>query len=260
MISVITNKTHTKKNIKELSILVSSYGLSFMMREQGQKKFFEYTLEKAHPVKLSQKLKEIVDERPVLKENFDQINLLHHNNLNTLIPQQFFDPNNLKLILQQNVKLLQTDALSYNFLEAQQLFNVYVPFNEITKYFIPHSHIINNWHSGSYFLQQAEVIKTEQTSLPIFEIFVNLFPADFQIVVYRNNKLLAYNHFDYQTTEEFLYYFFFMFETLNIQEPKSQIIILGQDAQHEVINELRDFTNKLQILPAKNPSQINNFF
>ncbi len=236
------------------------YGLSFMIRKGGQKKFFEYTLEKANPNKIQQKLQEIIAERPILHETYDQIHLIHHNNLNTLIPQQFFDPKKIRLILQQNVRLLETDQVSYNFLDAHHIFNIYVPYPEIANYFMSPSQPVKNWHSAGYFLQQIEELKRNQARLPIFEIFVNIFPSDFQIAVYQNDQLIAYNHFDYINTEEFLYYFFFMLETLKIKEPQSQISILGQSSEHEVIHELKDFTNKLQIIPGKNPSQINNYF
>ena len=260
MISVTTKNNHIENISKELSILVSLYGLSFIIRYGAEKKFFEYFLHQANPSSLEKKLLAIIEERPVLKDNFDQINIIHHNNLNTLVPKDFVDPKTNRDVLKQNVQLLAHDTIASDYIENIDAYNLYVPYKNISKIIDSEHPKITNLHSTTHFFKQINSTRKEQQKLPIYEVFVNIFPEDFQIAAFKNEQLLAYNHFKYQNTDDFLYFLFFIFETLEIKEEQSQIFLFGTEKSNDIIENLKDFTYNLKILPPKNTSQIYNFF
>jgi len=243
-----------------MSILISKYGLSFMIQKQDEQKFFEYHLEHAKPFLLENKLKEIIDERPVLKKGFNKINIVHHNRLNTLIPADLFSQNNATEYLKKNVSILENDTVYHNYIKPLNIYNVYVLYETISKYFKSLASDVENVHIGTYFLNQINQFKKELTSLPVYEIFLNVFPKDFQIVVLQNEQLQLYNHFEYDSLDEFLYYLFFVLETLSINVQQSKIYLSGIEPDNEVVRHLKDFTDNIQVLQAKNPGKINNFF
>ena len=260
-ISVTKNNNHINQNTKELSILVSMYGLSFMIQNDTQKKFFEYPFTFANPVTLQQKVSEILAERPVLRETFDLINLIYHNRLNALVPTDFFEPELAKDLLAQQIKLQENDYVNYNYIESLQAFNLYVPYHYFeTSFFKDNFKRLMLKHSATHFFENISVIKKQTQDLPVFEVFLNIFPRDFQIAVYKNESLQAYNHFEYSNTDEFLYYLFFMLETLDVKPHQSRLYIFGTDAQNEILDQIRLFNDNIKVVPGLNPSQIYNYF
>jgi len=236
------------------------YGFSFMIRNGQEQKFFEYLISQANPSALEKKLDEIIAERPILKSEYDSVQIIHHNNLNTLIPPAFFNPETNRNVLKQNVRLLPNDSVSQDYIKSIDTYNLYVPYKKISDILLNKQQRINNLHSATHFFNSIYNTRNKLQTLPVFEVFINMFPSDFQIAVFKNEQLLAYNHFDYQTTDDFLYFLFFIFETLDIKEHQSRIYLMGTDETNDIVENLKDFTENLQVLPKKNPSQIYNFF
>ncbi len=261
MISVTKTNNHNITNSKDLSILVSMYGLSFMIYNQdtNEKKFFEYTFEAYNPSILQKKLQEILDERTILQDAFKSIRFIHHNQLNTLVPESYFDPENFAVLLQQQVKLLPNDQINYDEIKALHLYNIYVPYKNIAKSFTENTQNIVHKHSASEFLTAIMEEKKQAKNLPVFEIYLNIFPNDFQIAVFKNEKLQLYNAFSFQNIDEFLYYLFFIVETLEIKETRAQFYIMGLDSTHKIVQNIKEFTQNIQVLKPKSPSQINNY-
>ena len=243
-----------------MSILVSKYGLSFMIHKENQTKFFEYQMSYNNPVLLFKKTEEIIAERPVLNTHFDHIELIHHNRLNALIPQKFFKPETAREWLSQQIKLLPNEPVAYDFIDNLKAFNVYVPFQNLENFFSKQTGNLTVKHSVTAFFNNINQVKNQLQDLPVFEIFLNVFPKDFQIAVFKNESLLAYNHFEYENIEEFLYYLFFMTETLDTKPHQSQIYIFGTNNKTEILENLSLFTDNIQFIPEKNNSKIFNYF
>ena len=260
MILVTNKNNHIKTVSKELSILVSLYGLSFMINDATNelKKFFEYNFEPQSPDNLTVKLQEIEKERQLDFQKFNQINLIHHNSFNTLVPEAFFDKKQVGLFLRQNIKLLSNDPILSDAIPFFQLHNIYVPYRSVTDYFSTHPNL-SNQHSVSLFLQNIEQIKKTEKHLPVNEIYINIFANDFQIAIFNNEKLLLFNQFEFKTVDEFLYYIFFILETLDIKEKNSFFYITGVKKNNDLISNLNDFTGNLRVFPEKNPGNINNY-
>ena len=254
----------SNKNIidqRELSILVSLYGLSFMLKnkENNSFKHFEYLFDIQNPISLEHKLLTIIEERPILKEQFDTVNIIHHNNLNALVPQEFFNPNLLKDYLKFNIQLLDNDFADFDSIHNLQSNNVYLPFVNINNIFLDYNSSINYYHSASIFLNKITRILKQNIELSLYQIYINVFPKDFQLAIFINEKLYLYNHFDFDSTNEFLYYLFFALESIKIDEKKTKYSIFGIDEKHIIVTNLKDFTNNLTVYPSSFNSKLNNF-
>ena len=260
MISVTKKSNHITKYTQEMSILVSMYGLSFMIKKGDHRKFFEYQIKLINPIFLAEKLKSIIAERPILQENFDRIKLIYHHNLNSLIPEAFFDPSTYKVLLEQNVKLLPNDLTDYNHIPYIEAYNTYVKMASIAAHFSDNTSNLINLHSATVFFGQIEQYQKKSQNAPIFEIFLNIFPNDFQIAVFKHEQLQVFNHFKFENSDEFLYFLFFVLETLEINARQSHIFIFGIEESDDIIQNIKDFTKNLSVAPPKNPSQIYNYF
>ena len=252
---------HIENNYQELSILASSYGLSFMLKGEDDtaQKFFEYTFEVTNPFVLSNKLIEIFIERNLTEYSFDKINLTHHNLLNTLVPVELFNPENASYFLDKNIKLLPNDEVIYDILKDKGIVNIYVAFSRLIKFLSSKTDRLISRHSASVFLEKIAGERKSELQFPVFEIYLNVFQKDFQIAVFKNEKLQLYNAFPYENTDEFLYYLFFVWETLEIPHEKMHIYLSGIEPKNEIVKNLSDFTANYTVLPAATRSSINDY-
>ncbi len=246
--------------MKELSILVSKYGLSFIIYKDRQKKFFEYLFAGDNPVVLKTKLEEIITERAILNDQYEQIKLIYHNRLNALVPNIYFTTETARKWLEHHIKLLPNDMVAYDFIETLQAYNVYVPFQNLDKSFSQQTSNLIVKHSGTIFFNDIEQLKNQTQNLPVFEIFINVFPGDFQIAIFKNESLQAYNHFEYENIEEFLYFLFFMTETLEAKPQQSHLYIFGTGDKAILYENLSLFTKNIHFIPEKNSGKIYNNF
>ncbi len=258
--------TNNRQNIiedsRELSILASLYGLSFMLidKKTNDHTYFEYAFEMTHPEDLEEKLKSIIQERAVLQRKFEKVNIIHHNSLFTNIPKEVFDKTLLQTYLDYNVKLLPTDFIDYDYIGKFDLYNIYVPFVNINNTFLNTNKQVHYAHSSGMFMKKIGKIRKKQKQLPVFDIYINVFAKDFQILVFHNEQIVLINQFEYDTVDDFLYFLFFAIESLEIKDSKAKYHIGGVDTNHIIIKNLLDFNPKLDIIISEYHSKINNFF
>ncbi len=261
MISMNNNKNNSKTDIRELSIQVCLYGLSFMLKnpENGESKFFEYLFDKTHPVQLSRKLGQIVKERPVLKHQFAKTKIIHHNNLNTLVPLEYFDDSIPEEYLKYNISLLENDKASYDIIREINTANVYLPFVNINNFFLNYNPSVEYYHSATVFIEKINRLRSTKETLPLYDLYLNVFQKDFQLLIYKNEEVLFFNTFEYETTDDFLYFFFFVLESLKLDEKEIDFHLAGVNKNFPVYKDLTDFVPQWTILPPSNPGKNNNF-
>jgi hypothetical protein len=156
------------------------------------------------------------------------------------------------------VKILKGDKIYNDIIPALHLHNLYVGYSSISKILKADESILNK-HSSTVFIEQIKSFNKTKKELPIYEIYLNVFHKDYQIAVFKNEKLQLFNQFEFETVDEFLYYLFFIVETMKIEDNKTQYSIMGINPEHEIIKNLKDFTSNIYIFPEKIPGQINNF-
>jgi len=255
--------TKKNKNIdkdkRKLSILVSLYGLSFVLKDVETKtsKTFEYIFDALNPFQLERKLREIVEERPVLQKRFNSVRLIHHNNLNTLVPKDFFDKKHLKDYLKFNMRLLPNDYANYD--DVSDLVNVYVPYVNINNVFLDYNKSVNYYHSSSIFIKKVNKIRRNTSFVKFYDVYLNVYPKDFQLLIFKDDEILLYNNFEAENTDDFLYYFFYALEQLKIDKEKTSFHIMGTTADAEIIENLKDFQKDWEIIPGKTNLKFNNF-
>ena len=258
----MTNINHISNDSRELSILASLYGLSFILKnpENNTRTFFEYPFAPTNPDDLQTKLESIFKERDVLKHRFQKVNIIHHNMLNTFIPDEIFDENLTKEYLELNTKLLPGDFIDHDYKVSHHIHNIFVPFVNINNSFLNQNKEIHYTHSFGVFLEKASLIRQKQELLPVFDIYINVYPYDFQILIFQNEKIRLFNHFEYSNIDDFLYYVFFVIETVKISDKQAKYHISGISEGNEIIDNLKDFNPDIHIIPSLNDSKINNFW
>jgi len=221
-----------------LSIQAGLYGLSFFYRD-GEKEFFRsipFTVDNPAGIEkyLNRQLPEIKDAF----QSVERVRLLHNNSLNVLVPEALYNEENKRDYLRNNVRIYATDRIETDRLPFIPGVNVYVPFVNLNNRLLDFFPSIDFFHSASLFLKYA----FEQLTGDNAHIFVQFTGKEFRIVLFHKAKLLFFNTFPMKTTEDFLYYFFFVLEEWLPESNDAAIILCGLDKDTEKpTEELENF-------------------
>lgn len=210
-----------------MSIQVSLNGLSFCtLNQEGntieffKKIDFEKQLD---PIKLLSKIELEYEKEPELNFPVDEVSLVFKNSLFSLVPETLFDEDHASSYLKFNTKILKTDFIAFDRLEAG-IVNVYIPYANITNYFFEKYGEFEYRHSLSVLIDS--LLKLPSSVEPKFYIHVH--GNSYELVVIKNGKLILANSFEYDTKENFLYYILFTAEQLDIDPMDFELVLLGE--------------------------------
>lgn len=216
---------HTKDN--KLSTQFSLDGFSFctINNENVVSYFnrieFENTLNSAE--ELLQKIKSVFKTDQALQTDFNEILVIHENNLSTLVPNEFFNENNLKTYLDFNIKTLSTDYFTFDSIKKTTINNVYIPYININNYLFQHFGTFEYKHHLTVLIEKLLLLEVEKSS----KIYVNVSESYLDIIYFENNNLRFANTFNYNTEEDFAYYILFVLEQLNLDTNIINLVLFG---------------------------------
>jgi len=222
------NTNITDKKYKKLSLQVSLTGLSFCVFDTlnnvivSVKEIHFDTFRKT--TKIEELFADAFRDNPELKDSYDEILVIHNNNLSTFVPEPLFDENFLGSYLQYNTKVFETDFFAFDEITNYQMNTVYIPYVNINNFFIDQFGTFNYKHANSILVTKIlDASKNKDDK----KMIVNFNPGHFEIIVVQNQKLLLFNSFDYQTPEDFLYYLLFTAEQLAMNPENFKLELLG---------------------------------
>lgn len=224
----LQNTNITTKNYKKLSIQVSLTGFSFCCFDTLNNTVISFkevqfeTFQKPH--KIEELFGEAFKKNPELKETYDEILVIHNNNLSTFVPTALFDEEYLGSYLQYNTKVFESDFFTFDQLKNYQMNAVYIPYVNINNYFIDQIGSFDYKHVNSILVEKIlDASKNNDDK----KMILNFNTGHFEIIVVQNQKLLLFNSFEYQTPEDFIYYLLFTAEQLNLNPESFQLELLG---------------------------------
>ena len=223
------NSGTTNKTYKKLTVQVSLNGISFCCNDMLLNTTFILKNIPFTAFQKSEKIEdlfiEVFNNNNELTSKYDEISVIHSNNLSTFVPTVLFDEDYLGSYLQYNTKVFETDFFAFDSLENYDMNNVYIPYVNMNNFFIDHFGSFNYQHASTIL-----VTKLLELSKNNFEkqMFVHASEAHFEIVVVQNQKLLLYNSFEYKTQEDFIYYILFTAEQLQLNPENFSLKLLGK--------------------------------
>lgn len=225
---MLINATITDKKYKKLSLQVSLTGLSFCVFDTltnsilSVKEIHFDTFHKA--TKIEELFADAFRDNTELKDLYDEIVVIHNNNLSTFVPEPLFDDHFLGSYLQYNTKVFETDFFAFDEIPNYQMNTVYIPYVNINNFFIDQFGSFDYKHANSLLVNKLlDASKNNDDK----KMIINFNPGHFEIIVVQNQKLLLFNSFDYQTPEDFLYYLLFTAEQLGLNPENFQLELLG---------------------------------
>ncbi|MEN9909144.1 MAG: hypothetical protein RLZZ540_2293 [Bacteroidota bacterium] len=221
----------TEKKYKKLSIQVSLTGLSFCCFDTLNNTVSSFKEIHFDPFEKNLKIEDLFSnafaEHPELNEQYDDVLVIHNNNLSTFVPSPLFDENYLGSYLQYNTKVFETDFFAFDEISNYEINAVYIPYVNMNNFFIDKFGSFEYKHANSILVTKLlDASKNVDTK----KMMVHFNGTHFEIIVIQNQKLLLFNSFEYQTPEDFIYYILFTAEQLNMNPENFPLELIGNIA------------------------------
>ena len=243
----------------QLKILVSLNGLSFCSTNANNSnanvlKSISFSTNQ-RVAKIEDLLNEVFNNNIELVQKYDQVVVIHSNNLSTFVPTELFDEEYLGSYLQYNTKVFETDFFAFDVMPKHQINAVYIPYINMNNFFIDFYGSFNYQHASSVLVSKLLDIKTDRDSKIMY---VHVADTHFEIVVIQNQNLIMYNSFDYKNSEDFIYFILFTAEQLHLNPNDFELKLVGtinhNDDLHQICFKYVRNVSFLEI-----DSSLNNF-
>lgn len=246
------------KNNLEVSIQFSLGGFSFCIVNSKNEivtlTSYQFQQACATPQDLLSKIKEVFEKDSNLHLNFDSISVVHQNNLNTLVPNEYFMEQNLKNYLNYTVKTFASDFITFDDVNSIMAKNIYIPFVNINNY------LLDNFGDFNFYHHQTILIDKLLSNLQSKdkEVFVYISNNLMDVVVLENKKLLLANSFEFDTKEDFIYYILFVYEQLQLNTTETKLHFIGSiNKESELYNLAFSYIKNIEFFNYSN-SFFNN--
>jgi len=217
-----------------LSIQVSLNGLSFCVLDIDKNVIDNYFSvdfdKKLNPQDLLLKIKAIYASEPILQESVKHVNVIYDNELSVLVPKPLFNEEYLADYLKFNTRILQTDFITFDTIQANESICVYVPYVNINNFFYENYGAFEYRHFSTVLIESIMSLEKNATET---KMYVNVNPHHFEIIVIEKNELKLYNTFEYQTKEDFIYYILFTAEQLQLNPEDFKLVFTGQIKEND---------------------------
>ena len=156
---------------------------------------------------------------------FNTIELIHFNNLHTIVPKALFNKKDIKEYLKFNTTSLKTDKHLHEYIENNESVNVFIPvyfnINQLSQF----TKEVKQSHYTTILLTEIFKIEKNNTSS---NVYLNINKSKIDLILISENKLKFINTFDFTCEEDILYYVLFCYEQLNLNPENIPVIISGR--------------------------------
>lgn len=254
---VVTSNDITQRNYKKLSIQVSLSGLSFCVFDTITTKILTYNSTTFKPNEVIEgQLWNTFINNTVLSKPYDEITVLHDNNINTFVPKPLFDVNTIASYLQYNVKVFETDFFAFDEINNYEINNVYVPFVNINNFLLDQFESFEYKNKNSILVQK---VLDQSKNIDEKHVFVHFQEHNFEVIVVKNQQLLLFNSFEHKTPEDFIYYILFTFEQLQLNPEIVPVTLFGAISKEDSFYKIAyKFIRNCDLLDVSNRSKIRD--
>lgn len=241
--SIDRNKTDQYR----LSIRLALDGFSFCILDSKRNKYiafelFHFPLNTSHLLSgnlsdvQAQHIDRILYARKWLLKEYESIHVVLENSKSTLIPFPLFEAKDKDLYLKFNYHLRPDEQIVYDKLNNLEAYNVYALPAAIRDKIFSFFPSCNFSHFSSTLIESL-IIRYKNQEIPD-TIFANIRANHFDMVGFRNHKLIYFNSFTYRSKEDFTYFLIFVMEQLSLNPENVQLIMMGEIEKRSPVFEM----------------------
>jgi len=230
-----------------LFLKVGTKHFSFVKVNSSDEIIDNYDITFNNPIAETEIAKELEIKLKFFLNDFRSVNkvkLIVDNNLSTLVPESLFDKKLCLEYLKYSVRLVKNDSASFDNIDEIEAVNVYLPYTNVNNYLFDNFGSFDYYHYSTLFIRKC--IKSSHK----IKNSTNLnFRGDcFDIVIFKNKKLMFYNSFNYKTKEDVLYFILSSFLQNKLKFEKTYLFVSGEiDENDNVFVFLKSFHRKISI-------------
>ncbi len=236
------NKTDTSEGInvfpstRKLSVQVSLNGLSFSvlnveanrLDSAGSYEFPRQLTEES----IEREIALIMDRFGLASESYDQIQLICQTGQFALVPEPLFDEASLPHYLKLNARLDHDVWPHFDRVAGAGLVNVFLGLPRLERWIGERFEGVSCRHSGSVLIETF-LRQPHWDNRP--HCFVRVGSRTMEIVLIRNQALLAYNQFSFSNSEDFLYYLLMFMEQSDVEPEEADVILFGEVSEDHLL-------------------------
>ncbi len=221
---------------KELSIQLSLNGFSFLVKSKEDGECLAYKHHKLQNIKLIDELirkaDSIIATDPLLSNTYTSAIAFFIDQKATLVPQEFFDVNNLRKFYEFNQSLGEYDELNYNIIPSAEAYTVFSLPNYLSNSFY------NVLPNIKFLHQSTKLIEIGIKHSSDLNVVLGLNAGFFDIAIIEQNSLLLYNSFEYTNPQDFIYFFLYPLFQLKLDPSEIIVSLVGEESQNKAIIEV----------------------
>jgi len=151
------------------------------------------------------------------------------------------------------LKFLKLIFFAIDEINTYEINNVYVPFVNINNFLLDQFESFDYKNTNTILVQK---VLDKSKNVDEKQVFVHVQENHFEIVVVKNQQLLLFNSFEYNTAEDFIYYILFTFEQLQLNPELVPISFFGNILKQDPLYKIAyKFIRNCNLLDVNNPSK-----
>ncbi len=247
------NNNISDKNLV-LSIQAGLSGLSFFVLDRFSEIIVDVIVEnfskQQTPDQLLKAVKTAFDRNDSLQQSFSKVQIIHDNEMQTLVPSALFEEAHLSDYLKYNTKIFKTDFITYDVIQNKDAMLVYIPFVNINNYIFERFGSFEYKHSATVLIDKILQLEKNNNQK---KLYINIQQTHFELIALDGNSFQLFNRFEYKTREDFIYYILFTAEQLDFNPENFKCILMGAvEDNDELFSIAYKYIRHVSLLPISN--------
>jgi hypothetical protein len=193
---------------------------------------------------LCESISNIIKENKLLQNNFTNVSAAIVHNRSTLVPNVLFEKDNKNTYLHFNHNIESEDSVMVDDLKNTATKNIYVLPDCLDRTLRQRFSNIKFIHHSTALLDNV-LLQHKHEDKPRVAVHVQM--THFEVLVTGGKKLLFYNSFGYQASEDFIYYLLFVCEQLKLNPDNLELTLLGEiNRNSTVYNILHKYVRNIR--------------
>lgn len=247
------NNNISDKNLV-LSIQAGLSGLSFFVLDRFSEIIVDVIVEnfskQQTPDQLLKAVKTAFNRNDSLQQSFSKVQIIHDNEMQTLVPSALFEEAHLSDYLKYNTKIFKTDFITYDVIQNKDAMLVYIPFVNINNYIFERFGSFEYKHSATILIDKILQLEKNNNQK---KLYINIQQTHFELIALDGNSFQLFNRFEYKTREDFIYYILFTAEQLDFNPENFKCILMGAvEDNDELFSIAYKYIRHVSLLPISN--------
>jgi len=235
---------------KSLSIRIATNGLSFCTYTPSAKNPFEYKVyDVQHTISLAANLKNALMTDPMLKAEYQRVNVLIVSPNTTYVPIVEFDAEKVEDLYNFNFPDAGGMHISYNILRRSGIAVIFGVERNIYQL------LLDDFPSARFYASPSmliEYISNRNKLNSGNKLFAYLHDRELTLYAFTGERMICVNTFDIVNADDCMYYILNMSHQLNFSQVDDSLVIVGNTGREKELNKnMQNFYKNVSLVDCK---------